>query len=211
MKTFFSDKGLASSNIVLKEKDNLITDNQKLENVFNTCFINNTDTWKFQSLSEIISFYENHDSISKIKEINHSKEFSFKEVTSNEIKKVIKSLSRKRSAISSCIPVSILIDWMDMCVFISFHRRGFSWLKQNKCNARDQASDVVLRKSLNQLNGYLFAAFHRYYRLFFEKRHISRWASYQKWYRYSKKLIPYTKLTTDQLVYFLIFQKFLKD
>ena len=37
---------------------------------------------------------------------------------------------------------------MCVCVFISFHRRGFSWLKQNKCNARDQASDVVLRKSL---------------------------------------------------------------
>ena len=34
-------------------------------------------------------------------------------------------------------------------VFIPFHRRGFSWLKQNnECNARDQASDVVLRKSL---------------------------------------------------------------
>ena len=44
METFFSDKSLASSNIVLKEKDNLITDNQKLENVFNTCFINITDT-----------------------------------------------------------------------------------------------------------------------------------------------------------------------
>ena len=26
-----------------------------------------------------------------------------------------------------------------------------------------------------------------------------------------KKLIPLTKLTTDQLVYFLIFQKFLKE
>ena len=36
-----------------------------------------------------------------------------------------------------------------VCVFISFHRKGFSWLKQNnKCNARDQASDVVLRKLL---------------------------------------------------------------
>ena len=36
-----------------------------------------------------------------------------------------------------------------VCLFISFHRRGFSWLKQNdKCNARDQACDVVLRKLL---------------------------------------------------------------
>ena len=30
---------------------------------------------------------------------------------------------------------------------ISFHGKVFSWLKQNnKCNTRDQASDVVLRK-----------------------------------------------------------------
>ena len=36
-----------------------------------------------------------------------------------------------------------------MCVFISFHRRGLSWLKQNnRCNSRDQTSDVVLRKLL---------------------------------------------------------------
>ena len=34
-----------------------------------------------------------------------------------------------------------------MCVCISFRRKGFSRLKQNnKCNTRDQASDVVLRK-----------------------------------------------------------------
>ena len=39
---------------------------------------------------------------------------------------------------------------MCVCVFvyISFHRKGISWLKQNKYNARDQASDVVLRKLL---------------------------------------------------------------
>ena len=36
-----------------------------------------------------------------------------------------------------------------VCVCVSFHRKCFSWLKQNsKCNARDQASDVVLRKLL---------------------------------------------------------------
>ena len=77
IKLFFSDKGLANSNIVLKEKDDLIIDNQKLGNLFNTYFINIADTLqleksplKFQSLCEIISFYENQDSISKIKENN---------------------------------------------------------------------------------------------------------------------------------------------
>ena len=37
---------------------------------------------------------------------------------------------------------------MCVCVCISSHRKGFSWLKQNKY-ARDQASDVVPRKLLS--------------------------------------------------------------
>ena len=40
---FFSHKGLASSNIVLKGNGDLITDNKKIANLFNTCFINITD------------------------------------------------------------------------------------------------------------------------------------------------------------------------
>ena len=40
---FFSDKGSAKSNIFLKEKGNLITDNKKLPYLFNTYFINITD------------------------------------------------------------------------------------------------------------------------------------------------------------------------
>ena len=64
IKPFFSDKSLAGINIVLKEKGNLITDNQKLANLFNAYFINITDTLKqknsplkLQYLSEITSFY----------------------------------------------------------------------------------------------------------------------------------------------------------
>ena len=74
---------------------------------------------KFQSISVIISFYENHDKISKIKSNNITpKEFSFKEVTSNEAKKIIKSLNRQKVAISSCIPVSILIDLVDLYLLL---------------------------------------------------------------------------------------------
>ena len=36
--------------------------------------------------------------------------FHLKEVSSEEVKKIIKSLNKKKSAISSCIPVNILID-----------------------------------------------------------------------------------------------------
>ena len=71
MKPFFSDQYLANSNIVQKQKGNLINDNQKLANLFNTCFISITNNLqlkklplKFQSISKIISFFKNHDSIS---------------------------------------------------------------------------------------------------------------------------------------------------
>ena len=38
----------------------------------------------------------------------------FKEVSSNEVKKIIKSLNRKTFVISSCVQVSILIESMDL-------------------------------------------------------------------------------------------------
>ena len=105
----------------MKEKGDLITDNQKLANLFNTYSINFIHTLqlkksprKFQSFSEIISFYENHDSISKIKENNIiPKEFYFKEVSSNEAKTIIKNLNSRKLAISSCISISILVDLMN--------------------------------------------------------------------------------------------------
>ena len=47
IKSFVSDKDLASGNIALKEKSDLITDTQKLSNLFNTYFINITDIEQF--------------------------------------------------------------------------------------------------------------------------------------------------------------------
>ena len=47
IKSFVPDKDLASSNIALKEKSDLITDTQKLSNLFNTYFINITDIEQF--------------------------------------------------------------------------------------------------------------------------------------------------------------------
>ena len=42
-----------------------------------------------------------------------AEKFHLKEVSSEEVKKVIKSLSKKKSAISSCIAVNVLIDSVD--------------------------------------------------------------------------------------------------
>ena len=43
-----------------------------------------------------------------------TKEFCSKEVSSNEAEKIVNSVNRKKSAIRSCILVSILIDLVDI-------------------------------------------------------------------------------------------------
>ena len=53
-------------------------------------------------------------SITKIKETYKiAEKFHLKEVSSKEVKKVIKSFNRKKPAISSYIPVKVLIDSVD--------------------------------------------------------------------------------------------------
>ena len=53
-------------------------------------------------------------SIQKIKETFKIKEkFEFNEVSSEEVKTVIKPLNKKKAAISTCIPVKILVDSID--------------------------------------------------------------------------------------------------
>ena len=121
IKPFFSDKGLETNNIILKEKNELITNSSTLANLFNNYFINITSTLKlkqsppkFPSIPNLLIYYRDHMSIKKIKETYKiTDKFHLKEVSSEEVKKVIKSLNKKKSAISSCIPVKVLIDSVD--------------------------------------------------------------------------------------------------
>ena len=121
IKPFFSDKDLETNNIILKEKNELITNSSTLANLFNNYFINITSTLKlkqsppkFPSIPNLLIYYRDHMSIKKIKETYKiTDKFHLKEVSSEEVKKVIKSLNKKKSAISSCIPVKVLIDSVD--------------------------------------------------------------------------------------------------
>ena len=117
IKPFFSDKGLETNNIILKET----TNSSILANLFNNYFINITSTLKlkqsppkFPSIPDLLIYYRDHMSIKKIKETYKiTDKFHLKEVSSEEVKKVIKSLNKKKSAISSCIPVKVLLDSVD--------------------------------------------------------------------------------------------------
>ena len=67
-----SDKGLESNNIILKEKNELITNSSTLANLFNNYFINITSTLKlkqsppkFPSIPNLSIHYRDHMSIKK--------------------------------------------------------------------------------------------------------------------------------------------------
>ena len=120
IKPFFLDKGLETNNIILKEKNELITNSSTLANLFNNYFINIISTLKlkqsppkFPSIPNLLIHYRDHMSLKKIKETYKITDKFHLKVSSEEVKKVIKSLNKKKSAISSCIPVKVIFDSVD--------------------------------------------------------------------------------------------------
>ena len=70
---------------------------------------------KSKSLPDLLKLYENHFSVLKIKEkYKIQNKFQFKEVSPDEVRKIIQSLNMKKSAISSCIPVKHLTESVDV-------------------------------------------------------------------------------------------------
>ena len=69
---------------------------------------------KFPSIPDLLIHYRDHMSIKKIKETcKIAEKFHIKEVSSQEVEKVTKSLNKRESVISSCVPVKVLIDSVD--------------------------------------------------------------------------------------------------
>ena len=95
--------------MILKEKNELITNSSTHANLFINCFTNITSTLKlnktppkFPSIPNLLIHYRNHMSIKKIKETYKiAEKFHLKEVSSEEVKKVVKSLNKKSSSESS--------------------------------------------------------------------------------------------------------------
>ena len=70
---------------------------------------------KFKSLSNLLKLYEDHFSVLKIKEkyIMQNK-FPFKEVSPDEVRKIIQTSNKKKSTINCCIPAKHLTESSDM-------------------------------------------------------------------------------------------------
>ena len=101
IKPYFSNKGLNSNKLLLKEKGNLVSDEKELATIMNNFFINITKNLelkkdskgKLNNLKYILKAFESHPSIEKIKKaINTTEKLSFRNVNDDEVRKFIINL-----------------------------------------------------------------------------------------------------------------------
>ena len=107
IKPFFSNKGLNSNKLMLREKDVVVADEKALATLMNNYFVNVTadldlkrDSENFHdipaSVYNIKKKFQDHQSVLKIKKaFNVTDLFSFHETTEDEIRKEISKLPSK--------------------------------------------------------------------------------------------------------------------
>ena len=115
VKPIFSQTKTKSDSIPLREGNEIITANKHVCQIFNEFFVqigSNIGVTEDNSkqIDDIIVDYAGHPSIKVIKDkINKSRKiFSFNNVTENEVKKVIKSLSSKKASGYDEIPIKLI-------------------------------------------------------------------------------------------------------
>ena len=95
IKPFYSNKGLNSNKLVLREKDVVVSDEKTLATLMNNYFVNITADLVLKRDSE--NFYDTPTSVYNIKkkfqdhQSNVTDLFSFHEITEDEIRKEIKT------------------------------------------------------------------------------------------------------------------------
>ena len=127
IKPLFSDKpGKSQKNIVLIEKDVIISKDEEVADSLNNFFIKSVENLDIKhytppnenvadNLDDIIKQYENHPSILKIKEhINVVNKFKFSEITVNNINEEIENLDPLKASIKDDLPAKILIKCKDI-------------------------------------------------------------------------------------------------
>ena len=115
MKPFFSKSSLIGDDIILRESDRLITDEQELCETFNTFFVqigNDIGTQENMNrpIQEIINDYNNHPSITIINSTKPIRECSFKflPTTQETIIKIITEMETKKSSGYDDIPPAFI-------------------------------------------------------------------------------------------------------
>ena len=127
IKPLFSDKmNVLQRNIIIVEKEVIISDKKQVAEKLNNYFIEAVDSLEIETycpnnngvpenISEIIKKYETHSSILKIKEnLKFENKFFFNDMTSDDLKKEISGLNPNKAGIENDIPAKILIDNKDI-------------------------------------------------------------------------------------------------
>ena len=117
IKPFFSKSRTKTDSIPLREGEEIITDDQRVCNIFNKFFQkigydigNPEDTQK--PFEEILKDYDEHESIDKIKSLRFGRraqqDFTFKFISEREVIKVMKSLSTNKAVGYDEIPAKFV-------------------------------------------------------------------------------------------------------
>ena len=125
-KPFFSNKGLNSNKLILREKDVLITDEKALATLMNKYFVNITTDLDLKrdsetlsdtstNVSSILERFHCHQSILKILEaLNTPDNFSFHDVSEDEVRSEISKLDGTKSTPVGDIPAGMLKSTNDI-------------------------------------------------------------------------------------------------
>ena len=129
IKPFLTDKGsLSSKSISLKEDEEIIWEDREVAEIFNNYFSSLADslqinenlflTNKTDQISDPIEKalykFKDHPSILKIKEKADGAEFTFSEISKEQIMKEIKNLNPRKATTSNSIPTSNIKDNADI-------------------------------------------------------------------------------------------------
>ena len=126
IKPFFNDKGLNTNKILLKENDDLISDESSVANIFNDFFTNTASnlqlkndfkSYKDFNMNDLLMRFKDHPSIKKIDEIFPTGNiFFFKNVTNDDVQNEILSLDNSKATQLGDIPVNLLKGTTDISV-----------------------------------------------------------------------------------------------
>ena len=135
IKPFFSNKGLNSNKLMLKENNRLITEEKELATVMNTFFVNITESLDLkkdddsslnpinsEKINDIPEKHKNYPSAQKISQTFMTNDkFSFKFVMEDQVREVITNLDSSKATPFGDISVDILKSTADIHLSFSIN------------------------------------------------------------------------------------------
>ena len=118
-----SNKDVNSSNLLLKEKGNLVSDGKELATIMNNFFINMAKDLELKkdskgtlnNLEDILKAFKSHRSIEKIKKaVNTTEKFSFRNKKVDEVRHFIMNLDGSKATLVEDIPTDMLRQIIDI-------------------------------------------------------------------------------------------------